>query len=68
MTKTKAFRLNTYDRAKLKALSKFYDCSETDIIRIALEKLATKFISDRELQIAIEEVSTSEYRHDKSED
>lgn len=68
MTKSKTFRLNTIDRAELKVLSKFYNCNETDVIKIALQSLATRFITDEELNKAIEDITTSEYRRDKCAD
>ena len=68
MTKTKTFRLNTIDRAELKLLSDFFNCSQTMVVQIALERLATKFITNKELEDTIKDMTTSEYHHDKSGD
>ena len=68
MTKMKTFRLNTISRAELKVLSKFYGCSETEVIRIALQRLTDRLISNEEMNKAVTEMLTSEFRHDKSED
>lgn len=66
MTKMKSFRLNTIDRARLKVLSEFYGCSETNAVRIALQYLTARLKTDKELNKAINEIATSEYRRDKS--
>lgn len=75
MTKSKTFRLTTIDRAELKLLSKFFNCSETMVVQIALGRLANKFIPNKELDEKIEImrkdemskiITTYEYLRDKS--
>lgn len=68
MTKMKSFRLNTIDRAELKLLSDYFNCSQTMVVQIALERLATKFITNKELNNTIKNMTTSEYHHDKCVD